>query len=46
MKMEIEIRARAAGRVSWVTDADDGEDVDEGVLAAVLEPLDDRGAKL
>ena len=46
MKMEIEIRARSAGRVAWVTDAEDGEDVDEGVLAAVLKPLDERGAKL
>jgi pyruvate carboxylase len=46
MKMEIEIRARAAGRVSWVTDAEDGEEVNEGLLAAVVEPLDERGAKL
>jgi pyruvate carboxylase len=45
MKMEIEIRARAAGRVAWVTDAEDGEDVDEGILAAVLDPLE-GGAKL
>jgi biotin carboxyl carrier protein len=47
MKMEIEIRAKFGGRVAWVTDAEDGEDVNEGVLAAELDLLDEKGtAKL
>ncbi|KAI1170271.1 hypothetical protein F4777DRAFT_132259 [Nemania sp. FL0916] len=37
MKMELEIRASKGGRVRWVTDAEDGEDVSEGTLAAELE---------
>lgn len=37
MKMEVEIRSHRAGRVSWVTEAEDGEDVAEGMLAAVVE---------
>ncbi|KAI1346698.1 PycA protein [Xylaria sp. FL0043] len=37
MKMELEIRATRGGRVKWVTDAQDGEDIAEGTLAAELE---------
>ncbi|KAI1117708.1 PycA protein [Nemania sp. NC0429] len=39
MKMELEIRASRGGRVKWVTDAQDGEDIAEGTLAAELEDL-------
>lgn len=44
MKMEIEIRSHKAGVVSWVTEAEDEEDVAEGMLAAVVE--DESRAKL
>lgn len=44
MKMEIEIRSHRAGVVSWVTEAEDDEDVAEGMLAAVIE--DEARAKL
>ena len=37
MKMEIEIRSHKAGVVTWVTEAEDDEDVAEGMLAAVVE---------
>lgn len=37
MKMEIEIRSHRAGVVTWVTEAEDDEDVAEGMLAAVIE---------
>lgn len=37
MKMELEVRASKGGRVKWVFEAEDGEDVDEGTLAAILE---------
>ncbi|KAK3074050.1 hypothetical protein LTR53_003829 [Teratosphaeriaceae sp. CCFEE 6253] len=37
MKMEIEIRSHKAGLVAWLTEADDDEDVAEGMLAAVIE---------
>ncbi|KAJ9621562.1 hypothetical protein H2203_007049 [Taxawa tesnikishii (nom. ined.)] len=36
MKMELEVRTARAGRVTWVTEAEDGEDVAEGLLAAVV----------
>jgi len=39
MKMELEVRSPRSGRVTWVTEAEDGEDVAEGVLAAVVESL-------
>ncbi|KAJ8131396.1 hypothetical protein O1611_g2228 [Lasiodiplodia mahajangana] len=39
MKMELEIRANRGGRVKWVVDAQDGEDIAEGTLAAELEDL-------
>lgn len=37
MKMELEVRSPRSGRVTWVTEAEDGEDVAEGMLAAVIE---------
>jgi len=37
MKMELEVRSHRSGRVSWITDAEDGEDVAEGMLVAVVE---------
>jgi acetyl/propionyl-CoA carboxylase alpha subunit len=43
MKMEIEIRARRGGRVVWVTRVEDGEDVNEGVLAAVVDGGEEDG---
>ncbi|KAI3338002.1 PycA protein [Ustulina deusta] len=39
MKMELEIRANRGGRVKWVTDVQDGEDIAEGTLVAELEDL-------
>jgi len=39
MKMELEIRASRGGRVKWVTEAQDGEDIAEGTLAAELEDI-------
>lgn len=44
MKMEIEIRSHKAGVVTWITEAEDDEDVAEGILAAVVE--DESRAKL
>ena len=37
MKMELEVRSQKGGLVSWVTEADDDEDVGEGMLIAVVE---------
>lgn len=37
MKMELEVRSPRSGRVAWVTDAEDGEEVGEGTLAAIVE---------
>ncbi|TKA77519.1 hypothetical protein B0A55_02258 [Friedmanniomyces simplex] len=37
MKMEIEIRSHKAGLITWLTEAEDNEDVAEGMLAAVVE---------
>merc|ERR1739841_347364 len=34
-QMEIEIRSHKAGMVTWVTEAEDNEDVAEGMLAAI-----------
>lgn len=44
MKMELEVRSHRSGRVTWVTDAEDGEDVAEGVLVCVVEG--EKGARL
>ncbi|KAI0542518.1 PycA protein [Xylaria digitata] len=43
MKMELEIRASRGGRVKWVTDVQDGEDIGEGTLLAELEDSHTRG---
>jgi pyruvate carboxylase len=37
MKMELEVRSPRSGRVTWVTEAKDGEEVGEGMLAAIIE---------
>lgn len=37
MKMELTVCARKAGRVKWLLEADDGEDVGEGALAAEID---------
>jgi len=37
MKMEVEVRCYRRGKVGWVFEGDEGEDVGEGVLVAVLE---------
>ena len=44
MKMEIEIRSPRAGVVTWITEAEDDEDVPEGMLAAIVE--DETRARL
>lgn len=37
MKMELEVRCGRGGRVTWVLDVEEGEDVGEGTLAAIIE---------
>ena len=37
MKMELEVRSGRSGRVSWVLEVEEGEEVDGGWLAAVVE---------
>lgn len=37
MKMELEVRSHRSGRVSWVLEVEEGEEVGEGMLAAVIE---------
>jgi len=37
MKMELEVRAPRAGVVKWVLDVEEGEDVGEGWLGAIIE---------
>lgn len=37
MKMELEVRSSRGGRVGWVLDVDEGEDVVEGMLGVVVE---------
>ncbi|KAF2472488.1 uncharacterized protein BDR25DRAFT_333308 [Lindgomyces ingoldianus] len=37
MKMELEVRTHRSGRVTWVMGVEDGEEVGEGTLAAVVE---------
>ena len=46
MKMELEVRARRSGRVSCVLEVEEGEEVGEGVLAAVVEEEGARESKL
>ncbi|KEQ90785.1 hypothetical protein AUEXF2481DRAFT_70837 [Aureobasidium subglaciale EXF-2481] len=44
MKMELEVRSPRSGVVTWITESDDGEDVAEGMLAAIITPQ--KGTKL
>jgi pyruvate carboxylase len=37
MKMELEVRTPRSGRVTFITEAEDGEEVAEGMLAAIVE---------
>lgn len=37
MKMDLEIRASTGGKVIWVYEGEEGEEVGEGVLLAELE---------
>lgn len=37
MKMELEVRSPRSGKIAWVMEAEDGEDVGEGTLAAIIE---------
>lgn len=37
MKMELEVRSRRAGVVGFVTEVEDGGEVVEGLLAAIVE---------
>lgn len=46
MKMELEVRAPSSGTITWVTEAEDDEDVAEGMLAAVVEASGKVEAKL
>ena len=42
MKMELEIRASKGGRVSWVYEGEEGNEVGEGVLLAEIEGVGSR----
>ncbi|KAG9380263.1 Acetyl-/propionyl-coenzyme A carboxylase alpha chain [Pyrenophora tritici-repentis] len=44
MKMELEVRSTRSGLVTWVTDAEDGSNINEGTLAAIIE--NEKGARL
>ena len=44
MKMELEVRSGRSGRVTWVMEVEDGDEVDVGWLAAVVE--NDRQVRL
>lgn len=37
MKMELEVRTPRSGKVTWVIEAEDGEEISEGTLAAIIE---------
>ena len=37
MKMELEVRSARSGKISWVLEAEDGDEVGEGTLAAVVD---------
>jgi acetyl/propionyl-CoA carboxylase alpha subunit len=41
MKMELEIRASRGGRVTWTFEGDEGEEVAEGLLVAIIKDTDD-----
>ncbi|KAJ4349404.1 uncharacterized protein N0V89_008019 [Didymosphaeria variabile] len=42
MKMELEVRSARSGVVTWVCEAEEGEEVGEGTLAAIVVPSDSR----
>ncbi|KAH5238823.1 hypothetical protein HBI31_147020 [Parastagonospora nodorum] len=42
MKMELEVRSQRRGRVGWVMEVEDGEEVAEGMLVVVLEREGER----
>ncbi|KAF2279069.1 uncharacterized protein EI97DRAFT_394010 [Westerdykella ornata] len=44
MKMELEVRSPRSGRIGWVMEVEDGDEVAEGMLAVVVEG--EREAKL
>lgn len=44
--MQLEIRCRKGGLVSWVTEVEDGEDVAEGDLAVELQVEEGSRPKL
>lgn len=44
MKMELEVRASCGGRVKWITEVQDGEDVAEGMLIAELDEVADAAS--
>lgn len=46
MKMELEVRCRRSGVVGFVLEVEEGEEVAEGVLAAVVEMADGGRARL
>ncbi|OCL02409.1 hypothetical protein AOQ84DRAFT_357396 [Glonium stellatum] len=47
MKMELEVRAQRAGRIVWIIEAEDGDEIDAGTLAAIVETQRERsGARL
>jgi biotin carboxyl carrier protein len=37
MKMELEVRSPRSGKVGWVMEVEDGEEVAEGMLVAIIE---------
>jgi acetyl/propionyl-CoA carboxylase alpha subunit len=37
MKMELEVRSPRSGRITWVMEAEEGEDIAEGTLAVIVE---------
>ncbi|KAG8629513.1 hypothetical protein KVT40_003378 [Elsinoe batatas] len=43
MKMELEVRAHRSGVVKWVMEVEEGEDVGEGWLGAVIEAVEGVG---
>ncbi|KAK6088395.1 3-methylcrotonyl-carboxylase subunit alpha [Seiridium cupressi] len=45
MKMELDIRSPANGRIVWLTEAEDGDDVAEGMLVAELELSTGKGER-
>lgn len=44
MKMELEVRTSQGGKVGWVCEIEDGEDVAEGVLVAIVEEAEKPSA--